>query len=62
MGMAVAAVHLDAKALKGGYICETLRLEVEYVDADARDPQGKPLPTTLVLKMEMPHSNDHQVM
>jgi len=61
MGMAVAAVHLDAKALKGGYICETLRLEVEYVDADARDPQGKPLPTTLVLKMEMPHSNDHQV-
>jgi len=60
-GVPVAAVHLDAHKLKGGYICETLRLELEYSHQPALDPKGHPLPDSMVLKMEMPNSNDHQV-
>eukprot|EP00240_Pyramimonas_obovata_P004188 CAMPEP_0118946236 /NCGR_PEP_ID=MMETSP1169-20130426/43854_1 /TAXON_ID=36882 /ORGANISM="Pyramimonas obovata, Strain CCMP722" /LENGTH=352 /DNA_ID=CAMNT_0006892157 /DNA_START=250 /DNA_END=1308 /DNA_ORIENTATION=+ len=54
-GLPVSAVKLDETKLKGGYICETMRLEIEYTKEDPT------LPKTLVLKMEMPTSNDHQV-
>eukprot|EP00976_Prorocentrum_cordatum_P076364 1182276-Prorocentrum_minimum.AAC.3 len=54
-GLPVAVVHLDETKLKGGYICDTMRLEIEYTKED------ETLPKTMVLKMEMPTSNDHQV-
>lgn len=56
-GIPVTAVQLDAKKLKGGYICETLRLIPEY----QKGVDSKDFPKSLVLKSEMPTSNDHQV-
>jgi len=59
-GFPVENVIVDAKKLKGGYICETLRLTMEYganVDAD-KDP--KKYPKSCVLKAEAPNSSDHQ--
>jgi hypothetical protein len=35
---------LDAKKLKGGYICETLRLEVEYTEVGPRPTHPNPDP------------------
>lgn len=54
-GLPVAAVYADETKLKGGYICDTMRMVIEYT---VEDPT---LPKNLVLKMEMPTSNDHQV-
>lgn len=58
-GYPVQNVIVDAKKLKGGYICETLRLRIEYehgVDVSDTDKY----PKTCVLKAEAPESSDHQ--
>jgi len=59
-GYPVENVIVDAKKLKGGYICETLRLTIQYeagVDP-GRDPSK--FPTSCVMKAEAPESSDHQ--
>ena len=56
-GFPVQNLVIDAKKLKGGYICETLRLQIEY--DKAKGSQGRTLPQTCVLKTEAPGSADH---
>eukprot|EP00471_Norrisiella_sphaerica_P013152 CAMPEP_0184499302 /NCGR_PEP_ID=MMETSP0113_2-20130426/41146_1 /TAXON_ID=91329 /ORGANISM="Norrisiella sphaerica, Strain BC52" /LENGTH=926 /DNA_ID=CAMNT_0026887159 /DNA_START=1 /DNA_END=2781 /DNA_ORIENTATION=+ len=59
-GFPVENVIIDAKKLKGGYICETLRLTMEYSASVDTEKEPDKYPTSCVLKAEAPNSSDHQ--
>ena len=59
-GYPVKNLIIDAKKLKGGYICETLRLQIEYDDGAGSDTGERKRPRSCVLKAEAPGSSDHQ--
>jgi len=59
-GYPVENVIVDAKKLKGGYICETLRLTIEYEQGINAASNPEKYPTNCVLKAEAPESSDHQ--
>jgi len=76
-GYPATGVHLDASKLKGGYICDTMRVSISYAEgssdhtsetagslgaaAEALPKSVLSLPAKAILKIASPMSNDHDV-
>ena len=69
-GIPATRVLLDPTKLKGGYICDTMRVKIFYDTVRKMSPKatgkgargwGSERPATAILKIASPVSNDHDV-